>query len=226
MQTGIPVYLEVGAKRTFAGAIDWPGWSRSGRDARAALQALVDYGPRYRLAVHPAARGFKAPASVTDLRVIERLKGSTTTDFGAPAAVPAADARKVNAAELKRLLKLLEACWGALDEAVSTARGTALGTGPRGGGRDLEKIVDHVIGAEGAYLGRLGWSFKDPAGQDVFTATGALRQAVLEGLSASAAGKIPAKGPPGGARWTPRYYVRRAAWHVLDHAWEIEDRLP
>jgi hypothetical protein len=34
-------------KRTFAGAIDWPGWRRSGRDAAAARQALVDYGPRY-----------------------------------------------------------------------------------------------------------------------------------------------------------------------------------
>ena len=26
--------------------------------------------------------------------------------------------------------------------------------------------------------------------------------------------------------WSPRYAVRRAAWHVLDHAWEIEDRTP
>jgi hypothetical protein len=24
--------------------------------------------------------------------------------------------------------------------------------------------------------------------------------------------------------WSPRYYVRRAAWYALDHAWEIEDR--
>lgn len=26
------------------------------------------------------------------------------------------------------------------------------------------------------------------------------------------------------SRWPVRYYVRRAAWHVLDHAWEIEDK--
>jgi hypothetical protein len=30
-------------------------------------------------------------------------------------------------------------------------------------------------------------------------------------------------GAPGGA-WPARYVIRRTAWHVLDHAWEIEDR--
>ncbi|MEA2520619.1 MAG: hypothetical protein QOI81_265, partial [Actinomycetota bacterium] len=35
---------------------------------------------------------------------------------------------------------------------------------------------------------------------------------------------VPATGPRGGAMWSPRYFVRRAAWHVFDHAWEIEDR--
>jgi hypothetical protein len=24
--------------------------------------------------------------------------------------------------------------------------------------------------------------------------------------------------------WSPRFFVRRSAWHALDHAWEIEDR--
>lgn len=24
--------------------------------------------------------------------------------------------------------------------------------------------------------------------------------------------------------WPPRYAARRIAWHVLDHAWQIEDR--
>jgi hypothetical protein len=52
-----------------------------------------------------------------------------------------------------------------------------------------------------------------------------VRQAVLDGLAAAAEGQIPAVGPRGNARWTPRYFVRRVAWHVLDHAWEIEDRM-
>jgi hypothetical protein len=44
-------------------------------------------------------------------------------------------------------------------------------------------------------------------------------------LAAGARGELPERGPRGGARWTPRSFVRRVAWHVLDHAWEIEDRL-
>jgi hypothetical protein len=41
----IDVYLEAGQKRTFAGALAWPGWCRNGRDETSALQALFDYGP-------------------------------------------------------------------------------------------------------------------------------------------------------------------------------------
>jgi hypothetical protein len=50
------------------------------------------------------------------------------------------------------------------------------------------------------------------------------RAAVLEGLERALVDGIPEKGPRGGARWSARYFVRRSAWHVLDHAWEIEDR--
>ena len=31
-------------------------------------------------------------------------------------------------------------------------------------------------------------------------------------------------GGSGEVKWPWRYVVRRIAWHVLDHAWEIEDR--
>jgi hypothetical protein len=36
---------------------------------------------------------------------------------------------------------------------------------------------------------------------------------------------VPERGPRGGAIWSARNYVRRIAWHVLDHAWEIEDKV-
>ena len=52
-----------------------------------------------------------------------------------------------------------------------------------------------------------------------------MQGAMLEGLISAASGEIPARGPRGGLRWTPRYFVRRVAWHVLDHTWEIEDRV-
>jgi hypothetical protein len=41
------VYLELGAKRVFAGAIEWPGWCRSAKTEEQALEALVTYAPRY-----------------------------------------------------------------------------------------------------------------------------------------------------------------------------------
>jgi len=52
------------------------------------------------------------------------------------------------------------------------------------------------------------------------------RAAIRAALVAGARGEIPEKGPRGGTLWTPCYYVRRVAWHTLDHAWEIEDRMP
>ena len=43
----INIYLEVGSRRTFASAVDWPGWCRIGRDETTAIQTLFEYGPRY-----------------------------------------------------------------------------------------------------------------------------------------------------------------------------------
>lgn len=37
------VYLEIGKKRTFASALDWPGWCRSAPDEAAALHNLYGY---------------------------------------------------------------------------------------------------------------------------------------------------------------------------------------
>ncbi len=222
----IKVYLEAGKKRTFAGALDWPGWCRAGRDEASALEALVAYGQRYARAVRAARLGFRAPADVAGLVVAERLAGDATTDFGAPGAAPAGDARPVDEAELRRLQALLNACWRAFDGAVAAAAGRELRRGPRGGGRDVDAIVEHVVNSEAGYLSRLGGQWKAPAGaaEDPARALSDIRPAVLESLAASARGAVPARGPRGGARWTARYFVRRAAWHVLDHAWEIEDR--
>src|SRR4051794_38097043 len=119
----IEVYLEVGQKRTFAGALDWPGWARSGRDADAALQALCDAGPRYAEVLRATKLGFGAPTDVSAFTVVERLEGNPTPDFGAPDAAPAADAAPLDAAALQRQEALLQACWGAFDAAVTAAAG-------------------------------------------------------------------------------------------------------
>lgn len=223
MTDTVDIYLETGARRTFAAALAWPGWCRMGRDEAAARQNLLDYGPRYARTLSAAPLDFQAPHDVAGLVIVERLPGSATTDFGAPDAAPGSDAQPLDAAELQRLQTILQACWQALDAAAALAEGRTLRTGPRGGGRTLDSIIQHVLDAEVAYLKQLGG--KAPAPATSALSPGSLRQAILETLTAAAQGEIAPHGPRGGKRWSPRYFVRRAAWHVLDHAWEIEDRL-
>jgi len=219
----IEVYVEKGQKRTFAGAIEWPGWCRSGKDEAGALQALLDYGQRYAEVLRGSSVSFRPPGKLAELKVVERLKGDATTDFGAPGAQPRADKATLDATRLKRLEIVLAACHRKLDVAAKAAKGKHLRTGPRGGGRDLAKMLDHVRDAESAYISALGW--KDPKLTPGSLGLQQLLEAAIRGMSASAAGDIPSTGPKGGKRWSARYFVRRAAWHVLDHAWEIEDRL-
>ncbi len=220
MSNTIDVYLEVGSKRVMASAAEWPGWCRGGTDADSALQALLDYGPRYQKIVGRLRLGFKAPATVAAFVVTERLKGNATTDYGVPGAVATAERRPLAATELKRLEALLRGCWRALDASVDQAAGHTLRTGPRGGGRSADGILAHVVDAEGGgYLTSLGGKAPKDVDRE------GLRAIILTTLEASARGELPEFGPRGGRRWPARYFVRRAAWHVLDHIWEIEDRL-
>jgi hypothetical protein len=225
IQTTIDVYLEIGVKRAFAGAVDWPGWCRSGKDEETALQELFAYGPRYARVLQNARIEFLSPTGPSAFNVVERLPGSTTTDFGAPDASPAYDSRHVDDPALHRLQALLQASWQALDVITHLAAGKELRLGPRGGGRPLDKILWHVLNAEAAYLSQLGGKVRVDEMGSLVDEFARVRQAVLDTLTQSAHGELPARGPRGGLRWTPWYFVRRTTWHVLDHAWEIEDRM-
>jgi len=221
----INVYLEIGKKRTFAGAIEWPGWCRLGRDEDAALQALIAYGPRYARILRLARVEFQIPADASVFAVVERLEGNVTTDFGAPDVAPSSDTRPIDNAELQRFQTLLAAYWQAFDMTARKASGKELRKGPRGGGRDLEGIIWHVVGADQSYLARLARKHQKSKEQDLSEELSQTRQEMLDALVATAHGQAPARGPRGGVIWTPRYFVRRVAWHVLDHLWEIEDRM-
>lgn len=213
-----PVYLESGRKRVFACALDWPGWCRSGRDEATALGALAVAAPRYAVVAEEAGVAF--PAETADaFEVVERLAGSATTDFGAPAAVATRDMEPLTLDDAERLAALVAACWVFFDRVVSTAP-AALSKGPRGGGRDRDAIVEHVLAAEVAYARKIGIRQREPALADS-SAISTLRAAILEGLRMARDGRpVVEKG------WPVRYAARRIAWHVLDHAWEIEDRSP
>ncbi len=221
--SAISVYLEVGAKRVFAGALDWPGWCPSGPDEATALRALLEYGPRYAAVVRSARLDFQAPDSLDELQVVERLAGNATTDFGAPGVIPTADRESASPADCARFEKVLRAGWRALDAARKRATGRALRKGPRGGGRELEAIIRHVLEADRGYLSAAGWKVGRSGGSaDAIDAT---RGAVIEALRASARGAIVPTGPRGGRRWPARYFVRRVAWHTIAHAWEMGRRV-
>jgi hypothetical protein len=220
----IRVVLEIAPKRSFASAIDWPGWSRGGRTEDDALQSLLAYAPRYAVVAKRANAAFRQPATARGLEVVERIKGDGGTEFGVPGKPAAAEDGPISAAELKRLLALLKASWRVFDSAATKAAGVQLTKGPRGGGRELPKIIEHVREAEVAYLGQLGSRAPAAADESGAKPMALLRRASADALTAVATGQ-PVKNPRNTRKpWTPRYTVRRSAWHVLDHAWEIEDR--
>ena len=202
------VAIETAPKKAFATATDWPGWSRSGKTEELAVEALIDYADRYAPVARAAGETFE-PASV-EVEVVERADGGSGTEFGVPSRVTHEDRRPTTAAEADRLGRLVDAAWRTFSD-VSAAAPEELRKGPRGGGRNTSKVIEHVTGADEAYAREMGIKLKAPIVE--------VRAAMLEVL------RIPSDGSPlADRRWTARYAAHRIAWHALDHAWEIEDR--
>ena len=111
----------------------------------------------------------------------------------------------------------MEAAWAELDAIAAHAPET-LRKGPRGGGRDRDKMLGHVFEADHAYAREIGVKVA-PGTLEDRAAVRAERRAMLDVLAAASDGS-----PLAGRRWTLRYAARRIAWHALDHAWEMEDR--
>lgn len=212
----VDIAEEVGAKRTFVWVVDWPGWCRAGKDVSLAIHSLVEHGPRY--AVVAASAGLELPdVSAHDLSTVESLPGAGGTEFGVPSAIGELDRRPTTAEEADRLARLVGAAWAELDR-VAASSPAELRKGPRGGGRDRDKMVVHVDESDGYYAREIGAAGKQPALGDR-AAVDALRAAMLDVL------REPSDGSPlAGRTWTARYAARRIAWHALDHAWEMQDR--
>ena len=204
---GIVVCTEEGSRRVFASALEWPGWCRSGRSEAEALDNLAAYASRYAPVAERAGIRFSAKPS-GGFQIVERLAGNVTTDFGAPAIPARYDREPLGAKGAARLAVLVAGCWQVFDEVVAGAP-AELRKGPRGGGRDRDKIVQHVAEAEIAYARKLGIRGHDLA---------PVREALVSVLGSSRH-ELPTE-----TAWPRRYAARRIAWHVLDHAWEIEDK--
>lgn len=196
----VRVYLERGRTWVFAAALDWPGWCRRGKGDGAALEALRSYAPRYAAVAGP-------DFVLSELDVAGSVSGGVTTDFGAPDARGPWDEAPLDAAEAERLTARLSACWRAFDR-IAADSPAVLRKGPCGGGRDTGPIVDHVREAERSYGRSVG--VRVPPGTPWPEQRAALVAQLRAGVS--------------GGSWPARYAIRRIAWHVLDHAWEIEDK--
>ena len=209
MSSSTIICLEVGKKKVFASALEWPGWSRSGKTEELAIEELAVYASRFA----PVAKraGKPLPRAVAEgFEIVERIPGDGATEFGVPHKVASFEYEPVDARGAKLLAAFVTAAWDTLAEVAASAP-AELRKGPRGGGRDRDPIVDHVFGAEVSYSRALAIkSVKDPK---------EVREAIAAALATPNDGQ-PLK--PNG--WPTRYAARRIAWHALDHAWEIEDK--
>ncbi len=211
-KTVTAVTIEAVKTRAFATAVDWPGWSRAGRTEEAALEALAEYAPRYAEVVTLAGR--RLPAQ-PEFSVVERIDGDGSTSFGVPGKVTGPDHEKLTPAAVKARLAVLSAAWAYFAEVAAHAP-AELRKGPRGGGRDTDKVVRHCLDAESGYARQLGIKLPAPATTADWEP---LHQAMLDVLGAAGDGQ-----PIAGKKWTLRYATHRIAWHMLDHAWEIQDK--
>jgi hypothetical protein len=212
------VILEIGRKRkVVAGAMDWPGLDRWGTSEEDALAKLASYLPRYAGVAERAGLGTAFAAS-GDVAVVERVPGSSSTDFWGIAHIPSQVEREVlSAADLERRLGLLQAGWACFDE-VAAHVSAELRKGPRGGGRDRDEIIRHVYASERHnWWRKVGLRMEDGVRLTPEELV-AIRERYVDLIRAFNAEGRPAR------TWPIQFLVRRTAQHVMDHAWEMEDR--
>jgi hypothetical protein len=218
MTDRLRVILEVGTKRrVVAGAMDWPGLDRWGTSEDDALSKLSSYLPRYAGVAERAGMG-SAFARARGAAVVERVPGSSSTDFWGIAHVPSQIEREVlPPADLERRLDLVCACWACFDDLAARVS-PELRPGSRSGGRSRDQIIRHVYGTEPDQFSRRV-EVRTPIAV-VMTPDGLAthRQEFLDAIRAYNAEGRPAR------TWPIQFLVRRTAHHVMDHAWELEDR--
>jgi hypothetical protein len=219
MSGTIRVNLEIGpkGKRVVAYSPDWPGFNRGAKTEEAALETLHAYLPRYAPIAELAglAADFPAPA---DLALAERYTGTGSTDFwGISFAFSAFDHEPMSAEELERQLALLRAAWAYFDQ-VRARVSPELRKGPRGGGRDRDRIVRHTLACEQqGWPGKIGLASLEQVTVEA-DAVAAHRDAYVAAIRAHHAEGKPAR------NWPLRYLIRHTAFHTLDHTWEMEDK--
>jgi hypothetical protein len=206
-------------KRFVAFSLDWPGWSRGAKTADVALETLEAYRARYR----PVA-GLAGKASEFDaagpLEVVEDKVGTGSVDFWGISFSPSSTEQGPMAeAELERGITILQACWTFFD-GVAARVSPEMRKGPRGGGRDRDRIIRHTIRTESEdFAKQVGIRIPEEA---ALSPDGLRRHRndYLAAMRAYNAGDVtkPMRS------WTLPFLIRHSAFHTLDHAWEMEDK--
>jgi hypothetical protein len=215
----LTITIEAGPKKKKFAAVapDWPGLERGGRTADAAIEALRSYLPRY-AKVAKIAQMDAEIAAIRGVDVAERYQGTGSTDFwGISFAFSSIDKKPLSTNELERRLALMRACWKYFD-GVRRRVSTEMRKGPRGGGRERDEIVRHVLAVEQDWATKVGVRTPDAAVvtddaglkkyRDAYC--GAIRGFHSEGKTART--------------WPLPYLIRHTAYHTMDHAWEMEDK--
>ena len=218
MANQLRVTLEIGpkGKKVAAVAPDWPGLERGAKTGEAAIERLQGYLPRY-AEVAKLARMDGEFAAITTVDIVEQYPGPGSTDFwGISFGFSSIDRQAISSSDLERELTLMQACWAFFDE-VRLRVSAEMQKGPRGGGRDRDHIVRHILSNELDWATKLGLSTRDSANltdEDLR----AHRDAYCNAIRAfHAEGKM-------ARTWPLRYLIRHTAYHTLDHAWEMEDK--
>ena len=206
-------------KRSVAFSIDWPGWSRGAKTAELALETLEAYRDRYR---HIATLAGMAPEfdSAGRLKVVEDKVGTGSTDFWGISFSPSTrEQRRMRETELERGIVLLQACWAFFDR-VAARVSPEMRKGPRGGGRDRDRIIRHTIRVESEdFAKQVGLRVEEEA---ALTPAGLRRhrKAYVAAMRSYNAGEVSRRM----RTWTLPFLIRHSAFHTLDHAWEMEDK--
>ncbi len=206
-------------KRSVAFALDWAGWSRGAKTPELALATLESYRARYRPIADLAgmARDFDTAGR---LDVVEDKVGTGSTDFWGISFSPSStELDPMDDAQLEREITLLRACWAYFDD-VAARVSPEMRKGPRGGGRERDEIIRHVIRVESLdFAKKVGVQMADGP-----TLTGEVllqyREDYVTGMRAYNTGEIARRM----RSWTLPFLLRHSAFHTLDHAWEMEDK--
>ncbi len=206
-------------KKSVAFALDWPGWSRGAKTAELAVETLEAYRRRYRPVAVLAGLAAQFDAAGV-LEIVEDRIGNGSTDFwGISFSPSSAEQGTMDEAELERKIGILQACWQYFD-GVAARVSAEMRKGPRGGGRDRDRIVRHVVRTESEMFARqVGIRLPEGA---ALSPEGLRqhRQNYLAAMRAYNAGQVPRRM----RSWTLAFLIRHSAYHTMDHAWEMEDK--